>query len=564
MATIPQGLGGSRGLGWRPAPCPAVHSLGVCAAGSGGQGLGSRAAAPAEAPPCPAAPTTCCSSPSSSSFCLSYSGARQGLFRRRHQPATLPTTVPRAAGSGSSSSSQPTGSSSSSSSHAAHASGSGNTGNTLNSGSGDFPTDPFKSAYDDRVPPGLAAGRNMVNTRTGPADAANADSSSDEDDPHHIARSAAVSSAAVTAGAASEAAAAQLAAAAVAVAAAQMAAPPPRVGAGRLLGRVAGLLRSHFLPVLLLYGLKDAAAFCLHRVVQRLTNHAAEVLLAAPTSTAGNPWWLFLDAGFMRAHPGYEVLVGLFFLVSLPLSIALNTLAFTTATLLCCPPELRPPEARQALEAAAARAAAAAAAAGGGGGGAGGSSKGGSAASGGPGPLQLEESTDALADLGIGVVRPASPAASSSSSTPGPSAASSPAPSTSGPTHTPAAAAATSATAAASASSSGTAATATDADGAPAAAADGSSAAAAAGEDGGGGGGLGAALAAAVRDIGALLPAVAAMLRRVWWVDMNINVRALPLQGLCLLVLPAFWALPRLMRIQVGLGGRVAYTPVAP
>ena len=37
-------------------------------------------------------------------------------------------------------------------------------------------------------------------------------------------------------------------------------------------------------------------------------------------------------------------------------------------------------------------------------------------------------------------------------------------------------------------------------------------------------------MAAAVRDIGALLPAVAAMLRRVWWVDVNINMRALPLQ----------------------------------
>lgn len=274
-------LGGSRGLSWRPAPCSGVQR-GAAAAGSGAQGLSSRIPAPAEAAPRTAtSAAACCSSFSLSSPSPSCSDARQPFWGRRqpHHPASGKASPRPGSSIGSSSpgSSQPTSGpgsshSSSSSSHAPHTGGP--TGNTLNSGSGEFPTDPFKSAYDNRVPPGLAAGRNMVNTRTGPSDLAAADSSSDEDDPHHIARSAAVSSAAAgAAGAASEAAAAQLAAAAVAVAAAQMAAPPPRVGAVRLLGGVAGLLRSHFLPVLLLYAVKDAAAFCLHRVVQRLTNH---------------------------------------------------------------------------------------------------------------------------------------------------------------------------------------------------------------------------------------------------------------------------------------------------
>lgn len=33
---------------------------------------------------------------------------------------------------------------------------------------------------------------------------------------------------------------------------------------------------------------------------------AAEMLLGTPTSTAGNPWWLYLDPAFIRAHPGAD------------------------------------------------------------------------------------------------------------------------------------------------------------------------------------------------------------------------------------------------------------------
>lgn len=81
--------------------------------------------------------------------------------------------------------------------------------------------------------------------------------------------------------AASATAVASVAAGAVAGAvAAAVPAPPPRTTAVRLLRRVVGLLREHFAAVMLLYAVKDAAAFLLHRVTQRLTNHGGRLIRA--------------------------------------------------------------------------------------------------------------------------------------------------------------------------------------------------------------------------------------------------------------------------------------------
>ncbi|KXZ45629.1 hypothetical protein GPECTOR_52g30 [Gonium pectorale] len=250
----------------------------------------------------------------------------------------------------------------------------------------------------------------------------------------------------------------------------------------------------------------------------------AEALLGTPTSTAGNPWWLYLDQAFIRANPGYEVLVGAFFLLFLPLSIALNSAAFSVAVLLCTPPELRalaasngpsdaPGAAAAAGPAPAHRRGAAGAAAG---------VPHVTRKPGGPLPLfSLEDdpSAAALADIGIQAV----PHSSLPLSPP--------------PRHPAEGSSADAASASAAAAAALTAST------LPAERA-------AAGADSGGPLNT---LRAALASIAAVLPEAPASVRRVWWADMHLNARALPLQGLCLLVLPALWAVPRLLRLQLTL-----------
>ncbi|GLC36210.1 hypothetical protein PLESTB_001368200 [Pleodorina starrii] len=351
---------------------------------------------------------------------------------------------------------------------------------------------------------------------------------------------------------ASAAVAASVAAAVVAGAVASATPPPPpRATALGLLRRVVSLLRSNFLVVLLLYAVKDGAAFLLHRVTQRLTNHAAEVLLGTPISTSpGNPWWLYLDPAFIRAHPGYELLIGFFFLASLPLVIALNSVAFTLAALICAPGQAGEREravtdADGATAAAAAAPAAAAAAPPP----AGGPARGVGAA------LRLPQddpAAAALADLGIHALptapprpppqSPKSPSLSAAGS--GATAAPSPPPPLEEPPPSVSAIAAASSLSAAAPPP-------------PSADATGTMNGEASGGGGGGGGGPWTALQSAAAAVGAVLPEAARALRRVWWVDLQFNLRALPLQGLCLLVLPAIWALPRLMRIQLALPAAV-------
>ncbi|GFR50788.1 hypothetical protein Agub_g13053, partial [Astrephomene gubernaculifera] len=309
-------------------------------------------------------------------------------------------------------------------------------------------------------------------------------------------------------GAATTAAVAKLATAAVAGAVAAAAPPPPpRTTAIRLVQRTIELLRPHFLAMLLLYGIRDAAAFVVHRLTQRLTNHVAEVLLGVPTSSAGNPWWLFLDPAFIRAHPGYEVLVGFFFLASLPLTIALNAVAFSVATLVCAPPEVRVAVAGGVVSGGDSATAAAAA---------------------GDAPVAASAASAALADIGIVAVATTAEAGAAATSTSAEAEVAAEADASAvplAPTEVSVAAEATEETTSAATEASG----------------------------GGDGGGFMAALRAALQSLAAALPAAAGVVRRVWWADLHLNARALPLQGLCLLVLPALWAAPRLVQMQLAL-----------
>ena len=41
------------------------------------------------------------------------------------------------------------------------------------------------------------------------------------------------------------------------------------------------------------------------------------------------------------------------------------------------------------------------------------------------------------------------------------------------------------------------------------------------------------------------------ILKRVWWVDIQTNLRCLPLQALSMLVFPIFWTLPKILELQL-------------
>ncbi|EFJ43781.1 hypothetical protein VOLCADRAFT_96154 [Volvox carteri f. nagariensis] len=269
------------------------------------------------------------------------------------------------------------------------------------------------------------------------------------------------------------------------------------------------------------------------------TLHPAEVLLGASASAAGgNPWWLYLEPAFIRANPGYEVLIGMFFLGCLPFTIALNSLAFTIAALACAPRE-----GRLGGEAGAAAAPESASTS---------SRTHGSLSSSPSSPWPLGSTSPgaavrngddtgaaALADLGIHALPTAPPpAASASASRHAADGAVTSAPNArnSDVAHSPlldeppvTVSAISAATSLAAAPPPSPPAALLDAD---------------------------PRLTTAGSLLG-VLPEAGRAFRRVWLVDLQFNMRALPLQGLCLLVLPAVWALPRLMRIQLALPAAV-------
>lgn len=438
---------------------------------------------------------------------------------------------------------------------------------------------------------------------------------------------------AVAGAAAPAAAAAVPAPAAAAAAVVELAAPAiplkeQLVTAGKLLGRVMGLLKSQLLPILIIFGVKDLLAFVLHRVTQRLTNIAAEAALGINVAAVANPWWLYLDSAFMEANPMYQAVIAAFFVLCLPLNILLNTAAFSATTLICT-------SAGQNAPRAAARQPGATA---------------------GHGvPDSAAESAQALAALGIKTketdlvglaqARSIMSASSVESAASVDSAAVSPAVTAvadgkaadatatppgafsrikadlslagHAPRKPPAAASGSGEAATASkdgaldlvalaaqgngssngsssngsssngssgngsqavASTASTDATATTS--APAAAttattSDPKSAAAAssaASSSSGSGSSTSATAPAAAQpekvgwlkqarnsfgQVGSVWPHVTPLLKRAWLVDMQFNLRSLPLQALCLLVLPVYWALPRLIRIQLALPAAV-------
>jgi hypothetical protein len=70
-----------------------------------------------------------------------------------------------------------------------------------------------------------------------------------------------------------------------------------------------------------------------------LTPTASDTILGTSIgASSGNPWWLYLDSSFMEAYPAYQVVIVIFFLLALPLNIALSSAASATATLLAVPP----------------------------------------------------------------------------------------------------------------------------------------------------------------------------------------------------------------------------------
>ncbi|WIA30726.1 hypothetical protein OEZ86_000793 [Tetradesmus obliquus] len=80
----------------------------------------------------------------------------------------------------------------------------------------------------------------------------------------------------------------------------------PDKQAGRLVTDAWALLYSNIWAVVAIYLAKDAAAFLLHRLAHRLTNHLAEGLFGIPISTLANPWWIVADAKFMDGNIGYQ------------------------------------------------------------------------------------------------------------------------------------------------------------------------------------------------------------------------------------------------------------------
>jgi hypothetical protein len=82
---------------------------------------------------------------------------------------------------------------------------------------------------------------------------------------------------------------------------------------------------------------RDSATFLLHRLSQRATNAAAAWAIGGDvvSAAAPNAWWLCLDPAFLEAFPGYQALVAAFFALALPVNVAVNAAAAAAAVVLC-------------------------------------------------------------------------------------------------------------------------------------------------------------------------------------------------------------------------------------
>ncbi|KAG1673260.1 hypothetical protein FOA52_002540 [Chlamydomonas sp. UWO 241] len=290
---------------------------------------------------------------------------------------------------------------------------------------------------------------------------------------------------------------------------------PPREAIG-LMQQTWQLLCANFWPVIVIYALKDTAAFLLHRLGHRITNAVAEATMGVDIAAITNPWWLCLDSQFLEGNVAYQFIIAAVFMVCLPINILLNSYALA-AIMQVVKQTSGLPGADGAVVAVAADAE---------------GSPSSNASSGTP-----EVGTSGA---GAGDTAPDAAAGQPTSSSSTPSSASSS--STGGE--------ATAGCGEQPASSS------SDAGGTAAAVA------ATPPKKGRWFGSLRSALSTTL----SVTPSVNAMLSRVWWVDLQFNARALPLQALSLLVLPLFWTLPRLLAIQLavpiaiseGLGAKAA------
>jgi hypothetical protein len=114
----------------------------------------------------------------------------------------------------------------------------------------------------------------------------------------------------------------------------------PTLGAWPALQRAAQLAVANAWALAALSALRDALTFALHRLSQRATNECAAFALgegcrAALAAAAPNPWWICLDAAFLEAFPAYQPLVALFFALALPVNVLVNAGAAAAAVVLC-------------------------------------------------------------------------------------------------------------------------------------------------------------------------------------------------------------------------------------
>ncbi|KAI8472049.1 MAG: hypothetical protein J3K34DRAFT_504747 [Monoraphidium minutum] len=95
------------------------------------------------------------------------------------------------------------------------------------------------------------------------------------------------------------------------------------------------LLRANLAAVVVIHAIKEGVVFVLHRVTQRVTNAVAEGALGTQLPPFANPWYLFMEPKFVEVNWGYQVVVALFFLFTLPVNILFNSAASSTAALVC-------------------------------------------------------------------------------------------------------------------------------------------------------------------------------------------------------------------------------------
>ncbi|GBF91128.1 hypothetical protein Rsub_04797 [Raphidocelis subcapitata] len=352
------------------------------------------------------------------------------------------------------------------------------------------------------------------------------------------------------------------ASAAAAPAPAPAPAPPPRRWLGWLPSRESRdllascwrLLAANLAAVVVIHAVKEGVVFFLHRATQRATNAAAEGALGVVLPPFVNPWYLFMEPKFVEVNWGYQVVVALFFLLSLPLNIFFNSAASASVAMVCVGQQQKEPQPKKGGSS------------GGSGGATGGASSGGNGSSGSPSAAEAGSGGGAAAEAAAGAASAAGTGAAVSS-------AEAAAPAASG---EPSGGAGRAGTGSERSSGSGSSSAGAGAGAVAPATVAGEGTLWGATFSGGPSPSAGrqgsatfrpqphrpppppppspgplAALRAGLADARRGWSAAAPSLRRVWAADLAFNAWSLPLQAVSLLVLPVFWAFPRLLSIQL-------------